>query len=718
MAGPLPPHAPDAALPQAAPRTYREVYSDDEYNPAPGRMAGYLAGYRFVGPAGGGVPTPAALRDQAVALSDRQSMAFLALSLGQDGQYEVVVVHRLLRYVDAPGDDPSGLHDRVLGLMGDILPHQYPIIEVPGTAFHLVNTAVRVPTTAAMAAIIPTWEDTDPVLGPYPEDEPNTEMVRPRHMQLIPERYAAILVHRRRVRVKQAYQELVGAMQARDETEACQDVITWLRAACTARGGGGAQTAVPSVVHNFAALHLPQEAYRYVTAKVQADLPAVAIQQAGGPMAATIAGALRALGVARGGRGDVKGDEARAKEPKSIVDAYKETHTTLIRFCNASSANMVAPVWTRLANSHKSEQHTVLTQELRKVCMARGLSTEIYTPIITTTLKQMVVGLQFVGHGIDDLSSGCQPFLVAYAGSANHYQALAAASVANQLAQGEQNASLADYRTLRENERIKFPRDVSEMAITLTRFAVLVQCLFQGSEAPHPLVERMWNLAVTIQNAAPFITERFNALANHPQVTSTYFARIIRAVQVNVHEYMQGVAINLVDSVVGIELPTFTSLVQDLKRGTFHHSSNWIAVPSAYLDAAVTTARPTSSSATPGSVPTTVSPASTRTGLSSVTADTGLTTAASVARIANPARDAEFEAIPLRAGGTLQIMRDNRPPANDAGNELCVAWWTRGGCFPNCGRRATHQPFTSAAERTRLMTYVRQHLQAAEAADT
>ena len=58
---PIPPAAPAVALPRAVPRTYRELYSDDEYNPAPGRTAGYLARYRFSSPVGGApVPTPAA----------------------------------------------------------------------------------------------------------------------------------------------------------------------------------------------------------------------------------------------------------------------------------------------------------------------------------------------------------------------------------------------------------------------------------------------------------------------------------------------------------------------------------------------------------------------------------------------------------------------------------------------------------------------------------
>ena len=99
--------------------------------------------------------------------------------------------------------------------------------------------------------------------------------------------------------------------------------------------------------------------------------------------------------------------------------------------------------------------------------MSLGLLTDLYAPIVTTTIKQMIVGFQFVGHGADNLGSGCQPFMVAYSGSSNHYLA-AAASVANQLSQGEQSASLTDYRTLRETEKVRFPRDVSEVCITLS----------------------------------------------------------------------------------------------------------------------------------------------------------------------------------------------------------------------------------------------------------
>ena len=214
------------------------------------------------------------------------------------------MVHRLMRFMDLPGEEASGYHDRVLGLLGDIMPHQYPVVEVPSTCFHLVGNAVRVPTMAAMNVLLPTWEDPSVPLGPFLEDAAETEVVRPRHIQLVPGYLAALLVHRRGVTAKMAYQELYGVIQAREEVAASQDVLTWLKAACTARGGDGAQNGVPIVLHPLTPLHLPASVYRYMTTKVQSDLAALAN---GGAMpdnvTDTLVGALRALTETRGGRG-------------------------------------------------------------------------------------------------------------------------------------------------------------------------------------------------------------------------------------------------------------------------------------------------------------------------------------------------------------------------------------------------------------------------------
>ena len=324
--------------------------------------------------------------------------------------------------MDMPGEEASGFHDRVLGLIGDLMPHQYPTVDVPGTTFHLVGMPVRVPTVAAMNTLLPTWEDPLIPLGPFAEDAAETEVVRPRHVQLVPGYLAAMLVHRRGVTAKIAYQEMQGALQARGELIACRDVLTWLRAAATARGGGGAQTGVPIVYHPFTPLHLPAEVYQFVVNKLRGDLPALAAPDAlTGEVTGTLAGALRVLTETRT-RSD--GGDRGTREAKTVQEAYKETFKILLRYGNVAEPADVAPIWQRLANaSKKSEYHTILSQELQCVCIARGLATDVYVPVVTTSLKQMIIGFQFVGNGIDDLRSGCLPFQVSYAGSANHYRA-------------------------------------------------------------------------------------------------------------------------------------------------------------------------------------------------------------------------------------------------------------------------------------------------------
>ena len=108
------------------------------------------------------------------------------------------------------------------------------MVDVPSTVFHLVGTPVRVPTTAAMAAHVAAWEDPNVPLGPSTDIDPETEVARPRNTQVIPCYYAALLVHHRGASAKVAFQEIHGAMQARNKLDLCRDVLSWLKAACTA----------------------------------------------------------------------------------------------------------------------------------------------------------------------------------------------------------------------------------------------------------------------------------------------------------------------------------------------------------------------------------------------------------------------------------------------------------------------------------------------------
>jgi hypothetical protein len=229
------------------------------------------------------------------------------------------------------------------------------------------------------------------------------------------------------------------------------------------------------------------------------------------------------------------------------------------------------------------------------------------------------------------------------------------------------------------------------------------QVLLQGAGPTHPLVETMWTTPLGLQNLSPLITAQYHALSHTP------------AVQLGVHDYFQQVAIKLVESIIGLETPNFSSMLQELKRGTFHQSTNWISIPEEYLGTNTPRTVSTSGSCTTmGGTATNVSGGLIGTGISSPTNDTA--PHKSVTRVDNQAPDNEkFTSLTLCAGGTRAIARAHGPPTNDAGNEFYVAWWTRAGCNPNCGRCNTHRPFASGDERTRLLAYVCQHLVAQSA---
>lgn len=242
------------------------------------------------------------------------------------------------------------------------------------------------------------------------------------------------------------------------------------------------------------------------------------------------------------------------------------------------------------------------------------------------------------------------------------------------------------------------------MCITLNRYCVLCQTLFQeGAGANNSFVAAMWQLAASLQNASPFITERYQQVSRVPAVSGVYFACIARAVQVSVREYLQAVGTNMVD------LPGFRLLTTDLRRGTFHQSSQLTPIPEEYLERPQTSTGSGYTSAATPSVATATNSTSGRTSVSTLTVDTrGGGTA--VQRVDNPAPDTEFANITVAPGGTRRILREDRPPLNNAGNDFCVARWLCSGCFPNCGRSATHVSFADTTERTLLLTFCRTHL--------
>lgn len=703
MAQPLP-NAADVATPSC----YQELYSTASHQAEEPEASRLLTSYRFNETAAGGErPTPASLVEQTFALSERRSMAFLCLARTTGTKAEVRILHRMMRYLELPSDGGGGLVDMSMGLLGDVRAAQVPTVEVDNTHFSLIgNAGVRVPTVATMADHL----DAAPpggYLGPFGADVPGTEVVRPRVTQVIPSKYAAALVHRDGVSPALAYLELYGMLEADGMLQPCSDVLAWLRVACTARGGTGDLAPLPAVAQAFPLLLLPTAVSEYVATRVARDVPG---RQAAGrdPAGTPMLTALQQIAA------DVTSDRG-PREPKGVMEAYRETYMVLQRFCHVDTVEGLAPIWSRLARGSKGELQSILQQELIRVCTGRGLTPDVYCPAVTSNIKQLVTGLNFAGHGQDDITVGCQPFLVAYSGAEDHYRAMDTATLANQLDQGTTNASLSDIREIRNKEKVKLPHDLNQVSYTLRRYAVLVHTLFQGTGATNAFVEAIWVLANTFSDRLPVY------LSVHQKLRGTawydvYPAHIVRHVQVNVYEYLQALQVHNGEDRPPV--PSFQELHRCLSRGSFPASSEWLPLPPSV------TVEPSAPALTPVGVAA-VSARSARAEAASQAASvvsglTGTTISGASSRsvsnasaaggyMLNAARDPEFDGLQLRPG-MRQLLQAHPPPRNDNNVEFCVSWWGRGGCYTNCSRAASHRPFANAAERTRLLNHVRSHL--------
>ena len=220
------------------------------------------------------------------------------------------------------------------------------------------------------------------------------------------------------------------------------------------------------------------------------------------------------------------------------------------------------------------------------------------------------------------------------------------------------------------------PRDLNQVSLTLKRYAVLVSALFQGPGATNPFVQSMWLLASAFHERLPLYLGQLHALSGTPWA-DVYPAHILRHVQVNTYEYLQALQVGGGgEAVILPELPTFTDLLRDLQRGSFHLSSSWLPLPASVtvdpstLPATAGTPSVTTRSTRASTAASTVSTLTAATGGGRTSGSGGAgNTSTQGTFVTNPARDAEFDALQLR-GQMRDLLRAHPPPANDSGNEF------------------------------------------------
>ena len=243
--------------------------------------------------------------------------------------------------------------------------------------------------------------------------------------------------------------------------------------------------------------------------------------------------------------------------------------------------------------------------------------------------------------------------------------------------------------------------------ITLTRDTVLCQCLFKWACIRHPFVEPIRATEIAFQYNAQFVTERFHVLSRQPAITRKYGCTRISATG-GKQTYKQ---------CCWHPGSIFRNLDPGLEKGHVSAQQNVLNCPSRTRTRSLRIPRWYRDGDGQGSDATTATQRNHVHGI--VLPDTRNRHSAGKRKPGRqPGQQRRVPGNPIenRRPAAIAWSYEHPPPSNDAGNDTCVMWWTRVGSFPTSDRNTTHRPFASPAERSRLLAYMKEHLQAPAAA--
>jgi len=103
-------------------------------------------------------------------------------------------------------------------------------VGIPREVFNQVN-AFSIPNTATVIATFVT-NPALMVLGPYTNNDPNTDQYHTRHVMYMPHQYVNLLLNQA-LPPRRTWEVVLVAVTADNAEVACAPLLDWLRAACT-----------------------------------------------------------------------------------------------------------------------------------------------------------------------------------------------------------------------------------------------------------------------------------------------------------------------------------------------------------------------------------------------------------------------------------------------------------------------------------------------------
>jgi hypothetical protein len=400
---------------------------------------------------------------------------------------------------------------------------------------------------------------------------------------------------------------------------------------------------------------------------------------------------------------------ARQAEPKLPSERFTVTIGILQNYLQVQDEAQLPPLWHRWANGTKRQDYNVLTEILQ--AYARGAEAfSPCAPIASAKLMQDLLNFNFVSETTDDIETGLQPFIIADASSEHRQANLELARQYGMLAAGDHSLLLRDLESLQAKEVKSIPLTYFELERNLGMFGNLLGAVLGSAHTLTTTYRAFWTL----------LSNSYRQEIQHIVDNKKYIkpAHILRSIQLICYDWFSQCR-----ALLNPTPPEFIPILRTIVLNTYVlpnlppalYKLAYPRTSTILSSTSQSTSSTGSSSFNTGSIIT--GSASSGSTVSSLSPPT-ITTRQKGTHITNLTPDHRLTQLVVPGTKIKDLMGNDAPPVLDNGQQICLSFLLRNGCWSTCKRASTHHHTLNAAEHNRLTAYLTSQMQQLQALAT
>jgi hypothetical protein len=689
-------------------KSFYEFFGDNELDPSKGDYTRIMA--RF-DPEVNQATSHVMLLELAVG-SGPVPQAYLCCSERRN-QTRIFCIHMPSRFVGSLDGQATPWDGSNFAYLGELTQGVVTTINLPNTAF---RTIANVHARTSDYIVTHLDELTEHGLHPPPAGDEDVNQITTRMMMYLPPKYAGLFLNPAGYSLRQAWELLYPAIVENNDLIVCAPLLKWLRVVTTgvvAPQDAQHVSSTPAVME----LTVPIMDGTLIAHRnhiIKQVLPGAFLPQDSLELAIT----QMAAAVTQNTTDNRQAREAKAaksSEPKLPSQKFAGTITILQEYLQIADETQLPPLWHKWANCNKREEFNVLANQLQLYARSGDAFSSCH-PIASAKLVQDLQGFVFLGESTDDIKTGLQPFIIAD-GSAEHRQAnLELARTYGLLNSGENTVLLSDLETLKSRETQSIPLTYFELERNLGMFGNLLGTVLGTNHILTSKYREFWDML-----SQGYRMELQQIIDNRRYIKP---AHLLRSIQLHCYNWFYQRRARLRPAT-----PDFTTTLHNIVLNTFVLPH----LPPVLYKLAYPKVSP--GSATPSLAGSSVSqdstPSSSVSGASNASSAASITSAISGltmptmgdgrqrgSHFANVNPDNRLVQLVPPGIKLRDLMGSDHPPALDNGQQMCLSFLLRGGCWSTCRRATSHTHSLNDNERNRLIAYLQTQRQKLQPAPT